>query len=931
MKKLIVTVLAVLMILPCINISAAQSAVDISTQRQLFTDNYIIDKSLTTTERVYGKPVKNESVMVFDKSYEANGAVYFSIVDMHDGSYRMYYKATASNGKRRICYIESTDGLTWTRPKLSTNSSYLNTNVVTKESASPDNLFVFYDKNPAVTGNAKIKGIYGQWGDGLYLENCTKMGDSFQFWPNETKIMGTAAQMMGCYFDSLNTVYYDSIRGKYIAFVRGFHEDDNYNLSTDYVGNNPGNVVRDIRYAESDDCYSWSTPKALKYSDDNDWQMYTNAISPYLRAPQIYVGLPTRFNYGANTTDVLFMSSRDLKKWERTEEAFLSPSVAESSSHGDCYPSVGFIETGDELSFYMQEKNSKGVKNLYRYSLRLDGFAYQKAVGAKTLVTKPFTFEGESLEINYAGNVKVTLTDTEGNSITSGWINGDSTSHIVDFDGDVADFEGRTVTLTFEMEDAQLYSFKFNKDIDITADILSVNISDTDMLERTWYAKGEYTTKEEMFASDTLVDISGKSKITVANGGVYTFLLYLKDGSRIVKPVNVGLYNITYRDMGADSFSGILPETAPVNHTYKVTTKLVSPTREGYTFGGWYNERGTKVTTLAKTSYTDDITLYAKWTANSYTVSYKDQAGKSFSGKQASGYLKKHTYGTETLLLAPTKTGYIFKGWYLDKACETTPVTSLGATEFTANITVYAKWEVITCDITYRDMGDNDFSGVHPTGTPLLHTYGINTTLKKPTKDGYTFSGWYLNPECTGSKLSSLAKSSYTEDVTLYAKWTANQYTITYRDKGNGTFSGKNPSGYATKHTYDIDTLLPIPTKTGYTFMGWYLDRACETTPVSVLNAGEYTESIKLYAKWEVNVYSITYLDRNGEAFSGTLVSGTPTTHTYGKATTLKNPTREGYTFGGWYTDAACTKKVTSLGKTTYTSDITLYAKWTAK
>ena len=393
-------------------------------------------------------------------------------------------------------------------------------------------------------------------------------------------------------------------------------------------------------------------------------------------------------------------------------------------------------------------------------------------------------------------------------------------------------------------------------------------------------------------------------------------------------------FNITYRDMGDEELSGVLSSSAPTVHTWGKNTTLKKPTKVGYSFGGWYLDpdcTGTKVSSLAKSSYNADITLYAKWTANSYSIKYKDEAGKTFSGKHASGYPKTHTYDTETVLLAPAKTGYIFKGWYLDKACTAKPVTTLGATDYTAAVTVYAKWQANTYTVTYRDMGDADFSGVHPSSTPTVHTYGKNTNLTKPTKTGYTFGGWYLNPECTGSKISSLAKGSYTQDITLYAKWTANKYTITYRDKGNGSFSGTNPTGSATKHTYDTDTVLPVPTKKGYTFVGWYLDRACATTPVTVLGGTEYTASIKLYAKWEVNVYTITYRDKGGEEFSGVLASGNPTTHTYNKATTLKNPTKEGYTFGGWYTDAACTKKVTSLGKTSYTADITLYAKWTAK
>ncbi len=432
-----------------------------------------------------------------------------------------------------------------------------------------------------------------------------------------------------------------------------------------------------------------------------------------------------------------------------------------------------------------------------------------------------------------------------------------------------------------------------------------------------YFFRGWYTDKA---CETTAVEVIGATDITAS------ITLYAKWEKKI--------FNITYRDMGDADFSGVHPSGTPVIHTWGVNTNLKKPTKLGYLFSGWYLDpecTGTKVSSLPKSSYNDDITLYAKWTPVSYTIGYKDKAGATFTGKLPSGYIKKHTYNTETTLPIPTKTGYTFLGWYLDKACNTDPVTVLGATDYTSTVYVYAKWQVNSYTITYRDMGDNDFSGTHPSGTPTVHTYGKNTTLKKPTKVGYTFSGWYLNPQCTGSKLSSLAKSSYKDDITLYAKWTAYQYTITYRDKGNGTFTGTMPSGYATKHTYDSDTTLPVPTRKGYTFKGWYFDRACETSPVTVLGGKDHTASFNLYAKWEANVYTVTYLDKGGNEFSGVLANGTPMTHTYNKTTTLKNPTREGYTFGGWYTNASCTKKVTSLSKTGYTADIILYAKWTAK
>lgn len=119
------------------------------------------------------------------------------------------------------------------------------------------------------------------------------------------------------------------------------------------------------------------------------------------------------------------------------------------------------------MSFYMKEKNSSGTPVLYRYTLRVDGFrmAYGDVEG-KELSTKYMTFTGDELEVNYAasssGKMRVTMTDESGKSIQSDWMTGDDIGAIVNFNGDVSAFRDHYVTLTFELYDASVYSFKFN-------------------------------------------------------------------------------------------------------------------------------------------------------------------------------------------------------------------------------------------------------------------------------------------------------------------------------------------------------------------------------------------------------------------------------------------------------------------------------------
>ena len=214
---------------------------------------------------------------------------------------------------------------------------------------------------------------------------------------------------------------------------------------------------------------------------------------------------------------------------------------------------------------------------------------------------------------------------------------------------------------------------------------------------------------------------------------------------------------------------------------------------------------------------------------------------------------------------------------------------------------------------------------------------GGDITAKANT--GYTFTNWtiktgtgYFGTSGT-STTSTTANTKFrpTANATVQANFTANKYTITLNNQG-ATTAG------TTSVTATYNAAMPSitkPTKTGYTFGGYYT--ATNGGGTKYYNADgtsaknwDKTSETTLYAKWTANQYTITYKDQNNANFSGAHASGYPTTHTYGTATTLKTATKTGYTFGGWHTDQACTNKVTSLGATAYTANITLYAKWTA-
>ena len=139
-----------------------------------------------------------------------------------------------------------------------------------------------------------------------------------------------------------------------------------------------------------------------------------------------------------------------------------------------------------------------------------------------------------------------------------------------------------------------------------------------------------------------------------------------------------------------------------------LVTVSYSSLSAGYTFDGWY-EGSTQKSTATSYSYNQsaNTTITAKFTAKQFSINYKDQDGAAFSGTHESGYPTTHTYDTETTLKTATKTGYTFKGWFTASNCSGSAITKLGATAYTANITLYAKWELACITVNTPDVTAN--------------------------------------------------------------------------------------------------------------------------------------------------------------------------------------------------------------------------------
>lgn len=316
----------------------------------------------------------------------------------------------------------------------------------------------------------------------------------------------------------------------------------------------------------------------------------------------------------------------------------------------------------------------------------------------------------------------------------------------------------------------------------------------------------------------------------------------------------------------------------------KLPLLLENPTKSGYKFVGWYdneNFTGEAITEISAGTM-GDVTLYAKWNALDYRISYELNGGTN--AENPDGY---DVSDLPVSLHAPSRTGYIFKGWYMgENRVLAIPVGTTG------NVVVSAKWEPITYTIHF------DTNGGLPTLSSIDYTIESDSfTLQEITKVGYTFDGWY-NGE---TKVTEITTGTY-GNMTLVAKWTADLYTISY-DLADGVNSPENPTSYTIESGL---ITLKDPTRVGYTFVGWYNGEQLVTTIDS-----NTLENISLTAKWTVNSYKLTF-DVDGNL--------TEKTFKYGESiTAIENPTKVGHTFVGWSEE---------LPETMPANDITVEAKW---
>ncbi len=317
--------------------------------------------------------------------------------------------------------------------------------------------------------------------------------------------------------------------------------------------------------------------------------------------------------------------------------------------------------------------------------------------------------------------------------------------------------------------------------------------------------------------------------------------------------------------------------------------------RAGYTFDGWYN--GSKQVTSPVT-IKGNMTLEARWTAKSqFTVTYKHGYGSV-----ADTVDTYYAGDTVTVTYAPTRTGYVFDGWYNGGTKVTSPF------EITANVTLTAKWNIVKYTLTL-DAGENGTVYGLPT-VALSVEYGTEFSLPVPVKEGYTHV-WKNGGVTVGDKIT------VDGDITLVAEWTEKAtFTVSF-DSNYGATSDRINATYYVGET--VNELYVPSERTGYTFDGWYANAATTGDRITTVTA-----ATTLYAKW-TPISCVITLDANGGTVSG--LAEITLSGMYDATIALPTPEYAGYDFKGWqvaggasYTDAYDVK-----------GDVTLTARWERK
>ncbi len=462
--------------------------IPIGNRRELFVDQHLIE-SLDRVRLILHPPTDRGLVLQFNEpAWEEKHCTYATVLHSRSG-YQLYYRAGLGSdsdlGFQATAYAESADGIHWTKPALGLCEVAGNRNnniILTNEQNdfAVHNFSPFIDTRSEVPNAERYKALGGIQG-GLYAFVSADgiHWDRFHEQPVFTEGV----------FDSQNVSFWSETEQCYLCYFRTW-------TGGGFEG------YRTISRARSGNFIDWTNDGEMDFGDAPQEHLYINQTAPYFRAPHIYLGTAARLVVGREVlsteqatslsldptyreqtrreaSDVVLLTSRGLRKMDRQ---FLSSLIRPGIGYQNWisrsnFPALNLVPTGPtEMSLYVVQNYAQADVHLRRYTFRIDGLASAQAdSNGGQLLTRPLTFSGNKLQINYstsaAGSIRVEICDLSGRPINgfaaeqSDEIIGNELERVVVWKSpsQLADWAGKPIRVRFLLKDADLFSFRFEE------------------------------------------------------------------------------------------------------------------------------------------------------------------------------------------------------------------------------------------------------------------------------------------------------------------------------------------------------------------------------------------------------------------------------------------------------------------------------------
>jgi uncharacterized repeat protein (TIGR02543 family) len=424
----------------------------------------------------------------------------------------------------------------------------------------------------------------------------------------------------------------------------------------------------------------------------------------------------------------------------------------------------------------------------------------------------------------------------------------------------------------------------YTKTVTVPATTIPITDFPTDP-DRTGYNFGSWNTQANGGGSDFTAS-------TAVNGNITVYSQW-----------DTYSYTVTFYSMSGDTEASPMEKTV-TSPAVNVDTLPAPPSRSSYIFVGWNTQAdggGSEFT--ESTAVSGNITVYAKWTGETYTVTFM-----SNYTPDTVLYTKEVTVPAKTITgfpADPDRTGYNFGGWNTRDDGGGSQFTT--STAVTGNMTVYAQWTGEAYTVTFKSNYDENKTLYTRTVTVPVTT--VTDFPANPTRIGYIFAGW--NTLANGGGTSFTASTAVNASITVYAQWTGETYTVTFM------------SNYATDTVlYTKEVTVPAttitgfpsdPSRNGYSFDSWNTQANGGGTPftASTMVSGNIT----VYAQWTNTIITLNPEDAGDGAFS----QGTFTLSKNGDESQTIAITGSGYTNPRWFVDGEL--KGTGTGITIQAAD----------